>query len=125
VSNSPKPLYINNADLVREFLEYFDPASNGWLPWTGPATVTYCTRSVDSAGVPTYTPIASLGPFDMVPLGGAQLGYFYYVTPSATIAALAAAPYLGSIVYCVIAAGSSQQLLAVQPRMVSPELNPQ
>ena len=124
MSNNPKPLYLGNADLVREYLEYFDAGSNGWLPWTGPATATYCTKAVDADGLASYTPIATMGPLSLVPLGGANLGWFYYVTPASVIAALATDQYVNETVYIVIIGGSAEQLLAVQQSAVSPELNP-
>lgn len=128
MSGTPKPIYLNCADLAFETLEYFDPGSVGWLPWTGPATVTFCTKAVDAAGLATYTPIAGLGPFAMVALGGANVGEFYYVTPTSAInAALANDTFVNQTVYQVVLGGSASppQCQAVQPRAVLTEYNPQ
>ena len=125
MSANPKPLPLSNADLVHETLTYFDAGSNSWIVWTGPATVAYCTKVEDAAGLATYTTIPGMGPFTLIPLGGANLGVFYYVTPASVIAILATDQYVNETIYQVIVGGPSAQLLAVQPRAVTPELNPQ
>ncbi len=127
MSATPKPLYLNNDDLVREVLTYFDAPSDSWLPWTsGPATLQYAVRTFDAAGLAVYTPIAGLGPFSMIQLSGVNAGTWYAITPAAAINALASDLYVNTDIVHIVYGGSTSppNLMAVQPRAVLAEYNP-
>ena len=78
------------------------------------------------SGVPTYTPIAGLGPFAMVQLGGVWAGSWYYITPATALAVLNADAYMNTTICHIVSAGggSPPNMMAVQPRQVIAEYNP-
>lgn len=117
-----KVIFIGNAHLVRQRVQYYDPTSDTFLPWSGPGTVSICTSSSDSAGVTTYTPIAGMGPFNLIQ---GLNGILYYEIPTSVVALLNTDAYINSVVYQVVIAGNSQELQSVQPLFVSPSRFPQ
>lgn len=117
-----KVIFIGNAHLVRQEVRYYDPTSNTFLPWSGPGTVSICTATVDSAGVTTYTPIAGMGPFNLIQ---GLNGILYYELPTSVVALLNTDAFINSVVYQVVIAGNSNELQSVQPLFVSPSRFPQ
>jgi|ERR1017187_7806281 hypothetical protein len=117
-----KCLFVDNAYLVRQEVRYYDPASNTFLPWSGPGTVSICTASTDGAGKVTYTPIAYMGPFT---LNVGLNGTLYYEIPTSVVNILWTDAYINTIVYQVVIAGNLNELQNVQPLLVSPSRPPQ
>lgn len=117
-----KCIFVGNAYLVRQEVRYYDAATNTFLPWTGPGTVSICTASVDSAGKVTYTPIAYMGPFT---LNVGLNGILYYEIPTGTVDILNTDTFINTTVYQVVIAGASSELQNVQPLLVSPSRYPQ
>lgn len=113
-----KSIFIGNAHLARQELRAYDPASNAYKVWIGPAQVALCAVSVDpTTNIVTYTPIGGLGPFAMT---SAVPGVFYFEFTTAQLAALNAQQYLNALVYQVVIAGPNNELQDVQPLLVCP-----
>ncbi len=112
-----KCLFIGNAHLVRQEVRYYDAATNRYLPWSGPGTVSICTATVDTAGKVTYTPIAYMGPFN---LNVGLNGILYYEIPTSVVDILNTDSYINTTVYQVVIAGNNSELQSVQPLLVSP-----
>jgi|SRR6185437_2764317 len=116
-----KVIFIGNAHLVRHEVRYYDPVSNTFLPWSGPGTVSICTSSTDSAGVTTYTPIAGMGPFNLIQ---GLNGILYCEIPTSVVALLNTDAFINTVVYQVVIAGGSDELQSVQPLFVAPSRFP-
>lgn len=117
-----KCIYTRNAYLVRQEVRYYDAATNTFLPWTGPGTVSICTATVDSAGKVTYTPIAYMGPFT---LNVGLNGILYYEIPTSVVNILDTDAYIGTTVYQVVTAGNLNELQNAQPLLVVSSRPPQ
>lgn len=116
-----KNIFIGNAHLAREDLRAYDAPTDSWLPWTGPsisATVAICTQATDpDTGEVTYTPIAGMGPFNMLSV---VAGVFYCIIPTSVVDLLNTPAYLNVLVYQVTLAGPNSELESVQPLLVNP-----
>lgn len=112
-----KNIQANNAYLVRQYLTYYEPSSDTFQPWIGPATVRFCTVDIDAeTGVATYNTISGMGPFDLN-VGGVA-GLFYREIPTSIVNILNAAPYMNTTIYQVVEGGDAEQLADVQPLQV-------
>jgi hypothetical protein len=117
-STVQKNIFIGNAYLVRQQLRYYDAISDSFLPWGGPAKVSFCTKVTDPVtGVVTYTPIAGMGPFN---LNQGMSGTFYYEVPTSVVGLLNTVSYLNGFVYQVVTGGNSGELTDIQPLLVCP-----
>lgn len=114
-----KLIQIGNAYLVRQELRYYDPATDSFLPWTGPATVRFATASIDSgSGAVTYTTIPGMGPYALV---SALPGIFSFGVSSTVVEQLNVAAYLNTVVYQVVEGGAEAELADVVPLLVKPQ----
>lgn len=117
-----KNIYIGNAYLVRQQLRYYNGAADEYLPWSGPATVSFCTQAIDPVtGVVTYTPISGMGPFTLTQ---GLAGTFYLEVATSVVALLNVALYLNTVIYQVVIGGNLNELQDVQPLLVCPSRYP-
>lgn len=116
-----KCIFVDNAHLVRVEVRYYDAATNTFLPWSGPGTVSICTAAVDAAGKVVYTPIAYMGPFT---LNVGLNGILYCEIPQSVVDVLNTDAFINTTVYQVVIAGNLNELQVVQPLLVSPTRYP-
>jgi hypothetical protein len=111
-----KRVFVNEANLVKVYLEKYDPTTNAHVAWTAAPspTVAFCS---DLAG---DTVITSMGPFALTEVSAANYpGWYYYILPASVAALLDVAAYRGAIIYRRITAGSSAEVKRMLPMLVT------
>lgn len=114
-STEIKPIFPNNADLVRQYLTKFSATDNDYVAWDDATSVAvaFCT---DAEGTSV---IGGMGPFTMTAVDAAFPGWFHYVVPATVTALLDDALYQGVTIYQRVTAGAAGELRVITPRLVS------
>lgn len=106
-----KAIYLNNAWLARQELQYYNPATDSFEAWAGATpTVSFAT---DKLGTAMITPLIDL------PMTAAtsKPGLYYRVLSATQLNALVG--YVGQTVYQVTTAGAAGELKVVVPLLVT------
>lgn len=104
-----KVINPSNAYLVRQEWRKYDPVTNTFPLWSG-ATGTV-TLALDSAGT------SVISGFNALALSAATTGVYYRILTAAETATLAT--YDGDTIYQIVVGGSSNELRAVTPLVVT------
>jgi hypothetical protein len=102
-----------NAYLVRQTIERYDAATNGYVPWTGGApnvSVGFYTSNDGTGG------IAGLTGLPMEEAAG-EAGTYIFIVPSSLLSALV--PYDNQVVFQIVFAGATANLKVVTPVLVA------
>jgi hypothetical protein len=106
-----KPIYPANAHLTRHVIEVYDPTTDTYIPFAGGVFRVSICEAADGTD-----PINGLVDLLMAPVPGA-VGSYYRQLNGTELAALE--PFVGQVVYQIVAGGAYDDYRVVTPMIVT------